>query len=62
MKTMMKKNEPIILGSIGIVTVCLLLGGMYLVWTRPRFLYMPIMESYEKDSDIGTEDIETELT
>ena len=59
---MMKQNESIILGSIGIVTVCLLLGGIYLVWTRPRFLYMPIMETYEKDSDIGTEDIETELT
>ena len=58
----MKQNESIILGSIGIVTVCLLFGGIYLVWTRPRFLYMPIMESYEKDSDIGTEDIETELT
>ena len=59
---MMKQNESIILGSIGIVTICLLLGGIYLVWTRPRFLYMPIMETYEKDSDIGTEDIETELT
>ena len=62
MKTMMKQNEPIILASIGIVTVCLLLGGVYLVWTRPRFLYMPIYEAYEKDSDIETEDIETEMT
>ena len=64
MKTMMKQNESIILGSIGIITVCLLLGGMYLVWTRPRFLYMPIYDAYEyeKDSDIATEDIETEMT
>ena len=62
MKTMMKQNESIILGSIGVVTICLLLGGIYLVWTRPRFLYMPIYEAYEKDSDIGTDDIETELT
>jgi len=49
-KTMAKQNENIILGSIGVATVALILCVMYMLWMRPRFLYMPIYENYEKDS------------
>lgn len=52
----MKNNEALILGIIGVVTVCLILFGCYLLWARPKFLYMPIMEDYEKDSEIHGED------
>mmetsp|Transcript_18807 Transcript_18807/g.30719 ORF Transcript_18807/g.30719 Transcript_18807/m.30719 type:complete len:85 (-) Transcript_18807:82-336(-) len=40
-----------ILGSIGLATVCLILCSFYLLWSRPKFLYLPIYENYEKDSD-----------
>jgi len=50
-KRIAKQNENVILGSIGIATVALILCVMYMLWMRPRFLYMPIYENYEKDSD-----------
>ena len=52
LKTSLKDYEDIILGIIGIATVCLILFGLYLLWSRPKFLYMPIYENYEKDSEI----------
>ena len=55
-EALMKENESLILGSIGVITVLFIIGGVYLLWARPKFLYMPIYESYEKDSDIGVDD------
>ena len=56
MKTAMRQHESKILWGIGIATIVLIVGGMYLLWTRPKFLYMPIYEQYEKDSDVTDED------
>jgi len=52
----MKERENGILVSIGVATVCMILCGLYLLWTKPKFLYMPIYENYEKDSEIHFED------
>lgn len=66
MKNAWKENEEIILGVIGVATICMVVCGICLVWSRPKFLYMPLYDSgrdsYEKDSDIAHEDIiETEM-
>ena len=59
----MKQNEPLILGSIGVITVVLLFFGFYLLWSRPKFLYMPVYENYyEKDSEIGYDDVASDET
>ena len=55
-EALVKENESLILGSIGVVTVLFILAGAYFIWAKPSFLYMPIYESYEKDSDIAVDD------
>ena len=63
-EALVKENESLILGSIGVITVLFILGGAYFIWAKPRFLYMPIYASYEKDSDIAVndeDDIGTEM-
>ena len=52
----MKRNEPLILGSIGVATVGLLLCLLYVLWSRPTFLYMPLYDGYDKDSDAEEDD------
>ena len=56
MKNVIKQNEAIILGSIGMATVLTIICGLYLLYSKPKFLYMPIYENYEKESDIADED------
>lgn len=51
--------------SIGVATITMILCTIYALWSRPRFLYMPIYNNhtYEKDSDIiaDRDDIGTEM-
>ena len=52
----LKENETLVLGVVGVGTVVLVICGMALLWTRPKFLYMPIYDAYDKDSEISPED------
>jgi len=45
MKSVVKHNETLLLGIVGMVMVCGVLCGLYLVWARPKFLYMPLYDS-----------------
>ena len=56
MKTAMKQNETLILSVVGASSILLILCGFVFVWSRPKYMYMPIYENYERDSNVATGD------
>ena len=43
-----KQNEALVLTSIAGVGVVSIVIFAYILWTKPRYLLMPIYENYEK--------------
>lgn len=62
MNDTLRSSEPTILTAVGVGTMVMLVALAYVLYKRPSYLYMPLYDDFDdKNSDVVTEDYETEM-